>query len=56
LAPVTTVAFNNGAGAKLNRVVGSHPSVIIGHLSATGSVYLINPQGVIVGPRVGCAS
>jgi hypothetical protein len=55
LAPVTTVALNNGAGATLNRVVDSHPSVIIGHLSATGSVYLINPQGVIVGPRVGCA-
>jgi len=44
------VTFNNGSGATLNRVTGGDPSMILGRLSATGSVYLINPQGVLVGP------
>ncbi|WP_087043435.1 beta strand repeat-containing protein [Caballeronia ptereochthonis] len=44
------VTFNNGSGATLNRVTGGDPSVILGQLSASGSVYLINPQGVLVGP------
>jgi filamentous hemagglutinin family protein len=45
-----SVTFNNGSGATLNRVTGGDPSVIMGRLLATGSVYLINPQGVLVGP------
>ena len=45
-----TVQFNNGSGATLNRVVGNNLSEIDGQLSATGSVYLINPQGIIIGP------
>ncbi|MEW6121891.1 MAG: MBG domain-containing protein [Pseudomonadota bacterium] len=44
-----TVAFNNGSGATLNRVTGNVPSRIDGTLTATGSVYLINPAGVAVG-------
>lgn len=44
------VAIDNGAGATLNRVTGSSASTILGTLSATGSVYLINPQGIVVGP------
>ena len=44
-----TVQFNNGSGATLNRVTGSSVSAIDGLLSGTGSVYLINPNGVIVG-------
>ncbi|SAK83078.1 filamentous hemagglutinin-like protein [Caballeronia hypogeia] len=44
------VTFNNGSGATLNRVTGVDPSVILGQLNATGSVYLVNPQGVLVGP------
>ncbi len=44
------VTFNNGAGATLNRVTGGDPSAIYGTLSATGSVYLINPQGILIGP------
>jgi filamentous hemagglutinin family protein len=43
------VRFNNGTGATLNRVTGSNLSSILGSLSATGSVYLINPQGVVIG-------
>ncbi|WP_250518962.1 filamentous hemagglutinin N-terminal domain-containing protein [Caballeronia sp. ATUFL_M1_KS5A] len=45
-----TVIFDNGSGATLNRVTGSDASVILGRLSATGTVYLINPQGVVIGP------
>jgi filamentous hemagglutinin family protein len=43
-----SVQFNNGAGATLNRVTGGDLSTIAGSLKATGSLYLINPQGVIV--------
>ena len=43
------VRFDNGAGATLNRVTGGSLSAIDGLLSATGSVYLINPNGVIIG-------
>jgi filamentous hemagglutinin family protein len=45
-----TVTIDNGAGATLNRVTGGSPSAILGNLRATGSLYVINPQGVIVGP------
>jgi len=44
-----SVQFNNGAGATLNRVTGGTASAIDGLLSATGGVYLINPNGVIIG-------
>jgi filamentous hemagglutinin family protein len=49
IAPSRTVTFNNGNGATLNRVTGGDPSVILGSLTATGSVYLLNPQGVLIG-------
>ena len=44
------VHIDNGAGATLNRVVGGDPSRIAGLLSSTGSVWLINPAGVLVAP------
>jgi filamentous hemagglutinin family protein len=44
-----SVRFDNGRGATLNRVTGGDLSKIDGRLSASGSVYLINPAGVIVG-------
>lgn len=43
------VTFENGNGATLNRVTGGNTSFILGKLCATGSVYLINPQGIVVG-------
>jgi filamentous hemagglutinin family protein len=43
------VAFNNGSGATLNRVTGSDLSQIMGNLSATGSIYLINKNGIVIG-------
>ncbi|MDF2097469.1 MBG domain-containing protein [Aquibaculum arenosum] len=42
--------FENGSGATLNRVTGNAPSGIHGSLSATGSLYLVNPAGVVIGP------
>ena len=45
-----TVQVNNGAGATLNRVTGDSLSQISGQLAATGSVFLINPNGIVVGP------
>ena len=40
-----------GSGsAALNRVLGGTQSMIDGVLSANGRLYLINPQGVVVGP------
>ncbi|WP_370889597.1 filamentous hemagglutinin N-terminal domain-containing protein [Caballeronia sp. RCC_10] len=44
------VMIQNGSGATLSRVTGAEQSVLRGSLSATGSFYLINPQGVLVGP------
>ncbi len=50
IGAANSVQFDNGAGATLNRVTGGNLSQIDGGLSATGSVYLINPQGIVVGP------
>ena len=35
----------------LNRVVGDDPSLIYGSLSSNGSVWLINPRGIVFGPN-----
>jgi filamentous hemagglutinin family protein len=43
------VSFENGQGATLNRVDGAGLSRIDGSLLATGSIYLVNPNGVIIG-------
>lgn len=43
------VVFNNGGGTTLNIVSGGAQSVILGSLIASGGVYLLNPQGVLVG-------
>lgn len=44
------VQIDNAVGATLNRVLGGQLSRIDGTLSASGSVYLMNPAGMIVGP------
>ncbi|MBW9102701.1 filamentous hemagglutinin N-terminal domain-containing protein [Paraburkholderia phenoliruptrix] len=50
IGKTNSVMFDNGSGATLNRVTGGSSSAIRGRLSATGSLYLINPQGIVVGP------
>ncbi|WP_061172451.1 two-partner secretion domain-containing protein [Caballeronia hypogeia] len=49
IGPSGTATFDNGTGATLNRVTGGEPSTILGRIFATGSVYLINPQGILIG-------
>lgn len=44
-----SVTFRNGDGATLNRVTGNNASQIMGTLDATGSVYLLNQNGVFFG-------
>jgi filamentous hemagglutinin family protein len=45
----STVTFHNGAGATLNRVTGTTPTTILGQLLATGNIYLLNPEGILIG-------
>ncbi len=42
----------SATSAILNRVVGDLPSHIQGTLKANGAVYLVNPQGLILGGRI----
>lgn len=43
------VHFDNGTGATLNRVTGNLGSQIDGSLTASGSLYLVNRAGIVVG-------
>jgi len=39
----------SAASAALNRVLSSDPSLLLGQLQANGQVFLINPNGIVVG-------
>mgnify|MGYP002624158149 CR=1 FL=1 len=39
----------DSSSAVLNRVTGGNPSAILGTLEANGNVYVINPNGILVG-------
>jgi filamentous hemagglutinin family protein len=41
----------NAASKVLNRVTGNQFSALLGTLTSNGQVYLINPQGILVGPN-----
>ncbi|HTS94454.1 MAG TPA: filamentous hemagglutinin N-terminal domain-containing protein [Stellaceae bacterium] len=51
IGPGETTKFvqPNASAATLNRVTGPDPSVLLGTLSSNGQVYLINPNGIVVG-------
>ena len=47
----TRLNLPSSVSAILNRVTGANPSLIAGSLSSNGQVYLINPNGIVVGPN-----
>ena len=47
---MTKFIMPNGASSVLNRVVTDIPSQIMGSLEANGQVFLINPNGILIGP------
>lgn len=53
IAPTETVRFiqPNAQSAVLNRVVGFSETHIDGLLLSNGRIFLINPQGVVIGPN-----
>ncbi len=44
-----TFAQPDARSATLNRILGTDGSTILGHITANGSVYLVNPNGVLFG-------
>jgi filamentous hemagglutinin family protein len=53
IEPSELVHFQQGGShsAILNRVVGSSKSELLGHLTSNGKVFLLNPNGVLIGPN-----
>ena len=47
----TSFRLPSAEAAVLNRVVGLNPTEIHGQLLSNGSVYLLNPHGIFVGPE-----
>lgn len=45
----TRFVLPSSSAAVLNRVTGNNPSAILGTLQSNGNVYLINPNGILVG-------
>ncbi len=50
LGEITRFIQPGSDAAVLNRVLSGNPSQLLGTLQANGQVYLINPNGIVVGP------
>lgn len=52
------ITFNqpDGKSVTLNRVIGSDPSKIYGAVTSNGQLILVNPNGIMVGPKAHIAS
>ena len=52
IAPNELVRFvqQNAASSVLNRVTGTQMSEILGRLQSNGRVFLVNPNGILIGP------
>src|SRR6267142_2736403 len=48
---LTNFVQPSAMAAALNRVTGANPSGLLGTLKANGRIYLINPNGITVGPN-----
>ena len=48
---LTKFLVPNSSSATLNRVLGGNPSAIYGDLRSNGILYLVNPNGIVVGPN-----
>ncbi|MBI2509927.1 MAG: filamentous hemagglutinin N-terminal domain-containing protein, partial [Betaproteobacteria bacterium] len=47
---ITRFLQQSAASAVLNRVISANPSAILGALQSNGRVFLINPNGISIGP------
>ncbi|MCB1231144.1 MAG: filamentous hemagglutinin N-terminal domain-containing protein, partial [Verrucomicrobiae bacterium] len=47
---ITQFVQPGAGGSTLNRVVSGNPSAIHGALQANGKIFVINPNGIMVGP------
>jgi filamentous hemagglutinin family protein len=47
---VTQFVQPNSSAAILNRVTGGNPSALLGTMQSNGQVFLINPNGILIGP------
>ena len=47
---ITRFLQQSAASAVLNRVISGNPSTILGALQSNGRVFLINPNGISIGP------
>ena len=46
---ITQFIQQSANSAVLNRVIGQDPSALLGELQSNGQVYLVNPNGIVVG-------
>src|SRR5579862_2594310 len=46
----TVIIEPNSSSISLDRIIGGNPSQIMGSLTSNGIIFLVNPNGVLVGP------